>query len=81
MEVGPVWRRWRQRVARKWAQVRTAARNAWPGFVRDLHVYGGLGLAAWGLWMWWDPAGYIAGGAVLLAIGLFGLPSWRREER
>lgn len=37
-----------------------AAGQALPGLA-------GLGLVAYGAWLWWPPAGFIAAGALLLA--------------
>lgn len=38
--------------------------------IRDLHVYGGAGLIAWGVSAWYPPAWRIVFGAALLYLGL-----------
>lgn len=43
----------------------------------DLHVYGGGGLIAYGLWMTWPPAGPVVVGALLLYLGLAWSPTRR----
>lgn len=43
----------------------------------DLHVYGGGALVAYGLWLAWPPAGPVAGGALLVYLGLAWSPTRR----
>jgi hypothetical protein len=38
--------------------------------LRDVHVYGGIGLAAYGAGAVFTPAAYIVAGVLLLALGL-----------
>jgi hypothetical protein len=40
--------------------------------LRDVHVYGGIGLAAYGAGAVYSPAAYIVAGVLLLALGLRG---------
>lgn len=54
--------------SRLWRQ----AKQLLPSF-RDLHVYVGTGLVAWGAWTAWEPLGFVVGGAVLLYLGLKGV--------
>ena len=49
------------------AAVRTIA-GAVPGLVRDLAGLCGVGLVSYGAWMIYPPAGFIAGG-ILLIVG------------
>ncbi len=39
--------------------------------IRDLFVFGGLGLMGYGLWMLYPWLGFAVTGAVLMSIGLF----------
>lgn len=48
-------------------RILAAIRAALPDW-HDLHLYGGIGLLAWGTWMAWEP-----GGVIVLGAGLFGL--------
>lgn len=47
----------------------------WGRAVRDLSGLAGIGLTAYGMWLWWEPAGFVAGGALLF--GLSALASVR----
>lgn len=50
--------------------------------MRDLHLYGGLVILGYGLTLWRGSGpGLVAAGAVLLLIGVFGLPAWKKEKR
>lgn len=39
----------------------------------DLCALGGAGLVAYGAWMIYAPAGFIAGGSAMLALGVIGI--------
>lgn len=43
-----------------------------PG-VRDFFVFGGIGLAAYGAWLVYPPAGFMVGGFGAAAVGLWGM--------
>jgi hypothetical protein len=53
------------------AQTSRPQRRVWLPELRDLFVLGGLGLASYGTWLVFEPAGYILAGA-----GLFFLGRW-----
>ena len=44
---------------------------------RDVFVFAGLALVAFGAGMIYIPAAPIVVGAALLTIGIFGIPQWR----
>lgn len=58
-----------------------ALRGVWrwaadAGLVRDFHIYGGVVALSVGAETLLDGLGFTVGGAVVLAIGVFGLPSF-----
>lgn len=60
-----------------WTTLRALARAvAESGLIRDAHVYGGTVLLSVGAEHLVDGLGFLTGGAVLVGIGVFGLPSF-----
>ena len=45
----------------------TAAIHAVPGLIRDLVGLAGVASVSYGAWLAWPPAGFIVGGALVLA--------------
>ena len=39
-------------------------------YVPDALLVAGFGLVSWGAWTWFEPAGFLVGGMLLLAGGL-----------
>lgn len=56
-------------IARRWDVLGTRLRP-WLPDVRDLHVYGGALLIAWGISRYAPAMGWVVMGMVLLALGL-----------
>lgn len=80
MRVRQMLRIVRQRLSRLVSPLWRRLTDAVPGLVRDLHLYGGLALAGYGLWLWWPPAGFIGPGLAVFGIGVFGVPRWRSGD-
>ena len=45
--------------------------------IRDSLVFGGIALLSWGARSVYEPAGFIAAGAALFWLGVWGVPRWQ----
>lgn len=62
-------------------QAAGAVARALPGLTRDIAGLGGAGLVAYGAWLVYAPAGYIAGGIILLAGAFLSVRAEAAAER
>lgn len=47
-------------------------RSLLESLIVDGFIIGGMALLGFGAWLAWPPAGYMVGGAVMLALGVIG---------
>jgi len=48
-------------------RLRSALANTVPALVRDIAGVAGVALVSYGAWLAWQPAGFMVGGALLIA--------------